>query len=187
MNTQKDLPEFTNPSAVNESLVKEEGHLVSKDGLNKFPIKNNIPRFVPESNYSNSFGFQWNKFRRTQLDSYSKINVSEISLDNTPVSGFPKGNSKTVAPSDTDTNKVEVNNKNELKTNAQVQVRLPDLKINTSTFKNENELLAYIGSFQTEVEAKQQEVKKLQRMFGNKKFGDLEKNIAGGIREKQND
>ena len=28
-----------------------------------------MPRFVPAENYSSSFGFQWNKFRRTQLDS----------------------------------------------------------------------------------------------------------------------
>jgi SAM-dependent methyltransferase len=28
-----------------------------------------VPRFVPERNYSSSFGFQWNRFRRTQLDS----------------------------------------------------------------------------------------------------------------------
>ena len=42
-----------------------------------FPIKNGIPRFVPESNYADNFGFQWNRFRRTQLDSYSKTKISE--------------------------------------------------------------------------------------------------------------
>lgn len=34
-----------------------------------YPIVGFVPRFVPADNYSNSFGFQWNRFRRTQLDS----------------------------------------------------------------------------------------------------------------------
>lgn len=34
-----------------------------------FPIVRFVPRFVPADNYSTSFGFQWNHFRRTQLDS----------------------------------------------------------------------------------------------------------------------
>ena len=34
-----------------------------------FPIVRFVPRFVPADNYSTSFGFQWNRFRRTQLDS----------------------------------------------------------------------------------------------------------------------
>ena len=33
------------------------------------PIVRFVPRFVPADNYSSSFGFQWNRFRRTQLDS----------------------------------------------------------------------------------------------------------------------
>ena len=36
------------------------------------PIKNGIPRFVPYDNYSDSFGYQWNIFIKTQLDSYTK-------------------------------------------------------------------------------------------------------------------
>jgi uncharacterized protein YbaR (Trm112 family) len=34
-----------------------------------YPIVRFVPRFVPAENYSSSFGFQWNRFRRTQLDS----------------------------------------------------------------------------------------------------------------------
>lgn len=37
----------------------------------EYPIKNGIPRFVPPENYAESFGFQWNRFPRTQLDSVS--------------------------------------------------------------------------------------------------------------------
>lgn len=33
------------------------------------PIVRFVPRFVSADNYSNNFGFQWNRFRRTQLDS----------------------------------------------------------------------------------------------------------------------
>lgn len=42
----------------------------------KFPILNDIPRFVSKDNYSNNFGFQWDIFRKTQLDSFSKTTIS---------------------------------------------------------------------------------------------------------------
>jgi SAM-dependent methyltransferase len=35
-----------------------------------------IPRFVPQENYAANFGFQWNHFRRTQLDSYTGTQIS---------------------------------------------------------------------------------------------------------------
>ncbi len=35
----------------------------------KFPVIGGIPRFVAEEFYTESFGFQWNRFPRTQLDS----------------------------------------------------------------------------------------------------------------------
>jgi len=47
------------------------GWLVSEDKQHRYPIRDFIPRFVPESNYADNFGMQWNEFRRTQLDSYS--------------------------------------------------------------------------------------------------------------------
>ena len=43
----------------------------------KYSIINKIPRFVDENNYSNSFGFQWNKFIKTQLDSYTGLPISK--------------------------------------------------------------------------------------------------------------
>ncbi|MDR4473462.1 MAG: hypothetical protein MRJ92_12735 [Nitrospira sp.] len=30
-----------------------------------------VPRFVPDSGYSENFGEQWNRFRRTQLDKFN--------------------------------------------------------------------------------------------------------------------
>ncbi|MBU0598536.1 MAG: methyltransferase domain-containing protein [Candidatus Omnitrophica bacterium] len=54
----------------------ESGWLVSEDGHQRYLIRGFIPRFVSESNYANNFGMQWNKFRQTQLDSYSGHSIS---------------------------------------------------------------------------------------------------------------
>ncbi len=50
--------------------------LVSEDGKYTYPVHDFIPRFVPQSNYADNFGMQWNKFRQTQLDSYSGHPIS---------------------------------------------------------------------------------------------------------------
>ena len=52
------------------------GWLVTQDGAYRYPIREFIPRFVPESNYADNFGMQWNRFRQTQLDSYSGHPIS---------------------------------------------------------------------------------------------------------------
>lgn len=39
----------------------------------KYPIVNNIPRFVTKKNYTENFGYQWNKFSKTQLFDKKKI------------------------------------------------------------------------------------------------------------------
>jgi len=54
----------------------ESGWLVTSDGQHRYPIRNSIPRFVPEANYADNFGMQWNHFRQTQLDSYSGHPIS---------------------------------------------------------------------------------------------------------------
>jgi 2-polyprenyl-3-methyl-5-hydroxy-6-metoxy-1,4-benzoquinol methylase/uncharacterized protein YbaR (Trm112 family) len=41
-----------------------------------YPVKNGIPRFVPADNYAGSFGYQWNRFRREQLDRFNKTTLS---------------------------------------------------------------------------------------------------------------
>lgn len=45
-----------------------------------YPITRGIARFVPRSNYADSFGFQWNTHALTQLDSHSGIPVSRNRL-----------------------------------------------------------------------------------------------------------
>lgn len=42
-----------------------------------FPVRDGIPRFVPEENYAGSFGFQWNRFEKTQRDEYLGKPLSE--------------------------------------------------------------------------------------------------------------
>lgn len=53
-----------------------EGWLSTEDGQQRYPIRNHVARFVPESNYGESFGMQWNRFSRTQLDSHSGHPIS---------------------------------------------------------------------------------------------------------------
>jgi len=49
-----------------------EGTLTCKSCDKKYPISNGIPRFVEqEDDYCQNFGYQWNKFRRTQIDKFS--------------------------------------------------------------------------------------------------------------------
>ncbi len=45
-----------------------------------YPIRGGVPRFVAASNYSDSFGFQWNLHAKTQYDSFTGINVSQDRL-----------------------------------------------------------------------------------------------------------
>ena len=53
------------------------GWLQSENGKQRHLVKNFIPRFVPQSNYADNFGMQWNKFRLTQMDSHTQIPISE--------------------------------------------------------------------------------------------------------------
>jgi SAM-dependent methyltransferase len=60
-------------------LVKIDDKLIDKN-KNEFPIINNIPRFVGSDNYAKSFGMQWNTYKKTQLDSYTGVPISEDRL-----------------------------------------------------------------------------------------------------------
>ncbi len=63
------------PAASSDTEIVE-GKLSTEDGKFSYPVMRGIPRFVPQSNYADNFGMQWNHFRQTQLDSYSGCNVS---------------------------------------------------------------------------------------------------------------
>lgn len=42
----------------------------------EFAVENYLPRFAPVANYCGNFGFQWNRFSGTQLDSRSRLPIS---------------------------------------------------------------------------------------------------------------
>lgn len=62
--------------AVGSAEEIKDGSLRCQGCCAEFAINNYIPRFVPRENYSASFGFQWNQFRMTQLDSHSGLPIS---------------------------------------------------------------------------------------------------------------
>ena len=76
-----DLVEFLAcPSCQGELQVRDEhavdgaiesGALACAGCSARYPIIAFVPRFVPPENYATSFGFQWNRFRHTQLDSFT--------------------------------------------------------------------------------------------------------------------
>ena len=76
---------FVSP-VTKENLHQQNEHLVSNSG-EKFPVVNNIPRFVPKENYASAFGLQWNTFANTQLDSHNKLNITQERLER--CLGFP--------------------------------------------------------------------------------------------------
>ncbi|MBX3228126.1 MAG: methyltransferase domain-containing protein [Labilithrix sp.] len=57
--------------------VIDEGELVATDTGAVYPIVDGIPRFVPKTGYTDTFGKQWNLFRTTQLDSATGAAYSE--------------------------------------------------------------------------------------------------------------
>lgn len=58
-----------------KSLLWRSNEWVDDEGQS-FQVVNGVNRFVKSDNYTANFGFQWNKFQRTQLDSYSENSQS---------------------------------------------------------------------------------------------------------------
>lgn len=52
------------------------GELLCANCEKRFPVVKGIPRFVPESNYADSFGFEWGIYGRVQIDSISGNSIS---------------------------------------------------------------------------------------------------------------
>jgi len=74
----KDLTCLCDPLTGN--VLREQSGLLVSDAGKRYPIINNIPRFVEMQNYSDDFGSQWNKFPKTQLDSFTGLDISESRL-----------------------------------------------------------------------------------------------------------
>ncbi len=58
--------ELTSAAQVGERV--RQGQLTCRACAVDYPVEQFIPRFVPRQNYADSFGWQWNKHRCTQLD-----------------------------------------------------------------------------------------------------------------------
>jgi len=58
------------------SFSERDGSLRCEGCGATVPVVDGIPRFVAAENYAASFGFQWNRFRQTQLDSCSGAPIS---------------------------------------------------------------------------------------------------------------
>ena len=54
--------------------IIRQGKLIDRATGKDYKIVNAIPRFLDsEKNYSDNFGLQWNKFKKTQFDSYTGL------------------------------------------------------------------------------------------------------------------
>ena len=70
------MTRFADPYS-QEPLCFSEGFLVDSRFHQRYPVINGVPRFCQPSNYSDSFGYQWNLFERTQLDVHSGSDLSQ--------------------------------------------------------------------------------------------------------------
>ncbi len=59
------------------SVDQREAELLKCVGCGaSYAVKEGVPRFVDADNYAETFGFQWNRYRTTQLDSHTGIPIS---------------------------------------------------------------------------------------------------------------
>ena len=58
---------FINPINL-KKLVKKNNYLTDNEGYEVEILNNHIYLFEKKSNYSDNFGYQWNKFYKTQMD-----------------------------------------------------------------------------------------------------------------------
>jgi SAM-dependent methyltransferase len=78
-------PETLSPLKI-KSVADEEqneiksGELISESSGSVYPIVDFIPRFVAGDSYAASFGEQWNRYRRTQLDRFNGTTLSRDRL-----------------------------------------------------------------------------------------------------------
>ncbi len=77
-NSQNKKIEFlcTTCCSSNFSVAQDEKELICDSCPQRFPILEDIPRITEIDNYSESFGYQWNIHRKTQLDSYTGLPIS---------------------------------------------------------------------------------------------------------------
>jgi len=63
--------------------IIQEGSLRCAGCSREYPIREGIPRFVPDAAYARSFSFEWKRWRRTQFDTASRRSSLETFLVST--------------------------------------------------------------------------------------------------------
>jgi len=58
-------------------LWEDSEGLKDESNVLKYPLKNGAYRIEKGTNYTDNFGYEWNIFQQTQLDSYSGTNISK--------------------------------------------------------------------------------------------------------------
>lgn len=72
----ENMDSIQDPNNAGDTIVKQ-GKLIDHKTGKGFKIVNGIPRFLDsDKNYSDNFGLQWNKFKKTQFDSYTGLPLS---------------------------------------------------------------------------------------------------------------
>ncbi len=67
------------PTCSGDLIKRNENYVCPNQ--HKWDIVNSIPRFINGySNYTDAFGIQWNKYKKTQLDSYTGTDISSSRL-----------------------------------------------------------------------------------------------------------
>lgn len=74
--TQHDMPFQWSNSKQTENT---DGELKCDQGC-LVPVIAGIPRFVPQANYADNFGLEWNEFALTQFDSHTKTTITQTRL-----------------------------------------------------------------------------------------------------------
>jgi len=81
------LVEPLNQNPLRAEIVKAEGdhivegRLVCEESGRWYPIVRGIPRFANAANYTDSFGWQWNRFRSAQIDTETGARHSQQRFD----------------------------------------------------------------------------------------------------------
>jgi SAM-dependent methyltransferase len=72
------FPNFYSHNEKQEFVLKNNSLIAGNETI---PIIDQIPRFVPLENYASGFGEQWKKYRLTQLDSFTKVNITRQRIE----------------------------------------------------------------------------------------------------------
>jgi 2-polyprenyl-3-methyl-5-hydroxy-6-metoxy-1,4-benzoquinol methylase len=79
MNLPTELRCIEHQQQLTRAGAEQQSELRCESGC-RVPVIRGIPRFTGLSNYAAAFGLQWNRFRKTQLDSYTHTTISKDRL-----------------------------------------------------------------------------------------------------------